>query len=249
MPSVRKTTKPVTNELSTTPVVESSSTVSTPVELPTNNRKRKTTSKPALAPTQQETIVESTFVESVLQEANNLSNDVTTLENEIVAVQSTPSTDEVNNISEHVEFCAKLNQILSIVSALKKDYKNMELRYARELKLAQRQSLKKKKRSGTRTPSGFVKPTRISDELANFLGKETGSEMARTAVTKEINTYIVLHNLKDKTNGRKINPDEKLNELLKLQEGDELTYFNLQRYMSPHFAKSVKAVVPEVVVA
>jgi hypothetical protein len=28
---------------------------------------------------------------------------------------------------------------------------------------------------------------------------------------------------------------------LKLNKSDELTYFNLQRYMSPHFAKAVKA--------
>ena len=100
---------------------------------------------------------------------------------------------------------------------------------------------KKKRKSGNRAPSGFVKPTRISDELASFLGKETGTEMARTSVTREINTYIRAHNLQDKDNGRQINPDTKLAALLKLNKEDTLTYFNLQRYMSPHFAKSVKA--------
>jgi chromatin remodeling complex protein RSC6 len=64
--------------------------------------------------------------------------------------------------------------------------------------------------------------------------------MARTVVTKEINTYIRNHNLQDKENGRKINPDTKLAALLKLKKSDELTYFNLQKYMSPHFAKAVK---------
>lgn len=65
--------------------------------------------------------------------------------------------------------------------------------------------------------------------------------MARTSVTREINTYIRANNLQDPANGRKINPDAKLTILLKLKKSDELTYFNLQRYMSPHFAKSVKA--------
>ena len=161
--------------------------------------------------------------------------------NEILSVEQNDVSPAI--VNENVEFNAKLNQITSIVSSLKKDFRNLELRYARDLKAAQKLSNKKnKKRSGQRTPSGFVKPTRISDELANFLGKEIGTEMARTAVTKEINNYIVAHNLKDKNNGRQINPDDKLNTLLKLQDKEILTYFNLQRYMSPHFAKSVKAV-------
>ena len=62
--------------------------------------------------------------------------------------------------------------------------------------------------------------------------------MARTEVTKEINKYIRANNLQDKDNGRKINPDAALSKLLKLKKEDELTYFNLQRYMSPHFAKA-----------
>ena len=72
--------------------------------------------------------------------------------------------------------------------------------------------------------------------------------MARTSVTRDINTYIRTNNLQDKENGRKINPDAKLASLLKLKQSDELTYFNLQRYMSPHFAKTIKAEVAAVVV-
>ena len=108
------------------------------------------------------------------------------------------------------------------------------------MKVAQKASSKRKRKSGTRSPSGFVKPTRISDELASFLEKPTGTEMARTDVTREINTYIRSNNLQDKQNGRKINPDAKLAKLLKVSKTDELTYFNLQKYMSPHFAKNVK---------
>lgn len=87
-------------------------------------------------------------------------------------------------------------------------------------------------------PSGFVKPTLISNELAEFLGKTIGTEMARTDVSKEINAYITAHDLQDKKNGRKINADEKLSKLLRLSKEDELTYFNLQRYMKHHFIKT-----------
>jgi hypothetical protein len=44
----------------------------------------------------------------------------------------------------------------------------------------------------------------------------------------------------DKENGRRIHPDTKLATLLKLKKTDELTYFNLQKYMSHHFAKANK---------
>ena len=64
--------------------------------------------------------------------------------------------------------------------------------------------------------------------------------MARTDVTREINKYIRANNLQDKDNGRKINPDKLLRELLKIDETVDLTYFNLQRYMGPHFPKQIK---------
>jgi len=78
-------------------------------------------------------------------------------------------------------------------------------------------------------------PVDISDELASFLNKEKGTKMARTEVTRDINKYIRTHNLQDKENIKKINPDNKLASLLNLKETDELTYFNIQDYLSPHF--------------
>jgi upstream activation factor subunit UAF30 len=86
-----------------------------------------------------------------------------------------------------------------------------------------------------RIPSGFVQPTRISDELAKFLGVPVGTEMARTEVSRLINTYIRVNNLADPQNGRIINADSKLRKLLRLGKNDELTYFNIHRYMKPHF--------------
>jgi upstream activation factor subunit UAF30 len=136
----------------------------------------------------------------------------------------------------------KLQSVTAMLSALRSDFRQLERRTARELKVANKSSAKRRRKNTNRSPSGFVKPTLISDELASFLGKQPGTEMARTEVTREINTYIRNHNLQDKTNGRKINPDQSLSKLLKLSETDELTYFNLQRFMSPHFAKASKSV-------
>jgi len=147
------------------------------------------------------------------------------------------------------EAFSKLQQMTTMLSALKTEFRQLEKRTARELKVANKASSKRRRKSGNRSPSGFVKPTLISTELANFLGKVVGTEMARTEVTREINAYIRKHSLQDKTNGRKINPDNNLSTLLKIKENEELTYFNLQRYMSPHFAKSVKTEQVAVAVA
>lgn len=154
------------------------------------------------------------------------------LSNELVEPDASSISTKIN------EFSAKLQQLYSIFSTVKGDFKTLEKSIQRELKAAQKSSSKKSKRSGNRQPSGFVKPTRISDELATFLGKTAGTEMARTSVSKEINAYIRANGLQDKANGRKINPDARLTALLKIQNNDELTYFNLQRFMKHHFVKA-----------
>ena len=136
------------------------------------------------------------------------------------------------------EQTAALNALTGQCQALKKSYSALEKLVVRELKAAHKSQQKKKKKQGNRAPSGFVKPTAISSELASFLGRSKGEQMARTEVTREINAYIRKHSLQDPANGRKINPDSALKTLLKLTSKDELTYFNLQKYMSPHFQKA-----------
>lgn len=161
---------------------------------------------------------------------------VVTVPEPVVAETSTVSTTSALQ-DEFAEFLGKLNQVSSQFSALRTDFRSLEKKWTRELRTAQKTMEKRKRKVGNRAPSGFVKPTLISDELATFLGKTQGTEMARTEVTREINKYIRANALQDKANGRKINPDAALSSLLKLGSDDELTYFNLQRYMSPHFAK------------
>lgn len=139
------------------------------------------------------------------------------------------------------EFTSKLNQLIGLFSTVKSDFKTLEKVVSREMKAAAKASSKKRRNNVNRKPSGFVKPALISDELAAFLGKTVGSEMARTEVSKEINAYIQAHQLQDKKNGRIIHPDAKLTQLLKVEKNDELTYFNLQRYMKHHFTKSITA--------
>jgi len=155
-------------------------------------------------------------------------------ENEVV----TEPVSEDSLVFKMSEYASKIQQFSNLVSTLKSDFKTLEKTVAREMKAAQKASSKKKRSTGTRQPSGFVKPTLISDELAKFLGKTIGTEMARTEVSREINAYIRANSLQDKQNGRRIHPDGPLTKLLNVGKDDELTYFNLQRYMKHHFVKS-----------
>ena len=136
------------------------------------------------------------------------------------------------------EFMAKLHQLGAQFTSLKSEFKALEKRCTKEVKAAQKASAKKKRRQGNRPASGFIKPTLISSELAKFLGQPEGTMLPRTDVTKSINAYIKEHKLQNPKNGREIFPDDTLRKLLKIPKGDELTFFNLQKYMSPHFAKA-----------
>jgi hypothetical protein len=141
----------------------------------------------------------------------------------------------------YVSVLSKLQGAQSLITSIRSEVNELKRQHARELRVANKAN-KRRKTNANRAPSGFVKPTLISNELAAFLGRPEGSVLARTEVTREVNAYIRTQKLQDKDNGRKINPDAKLLKLLKLKKGEELTYFNLQKFMAAHFAKTVPAV-------
>jgi hypothetical protein len=159
-------------------------------------------------------------------------------------VETAASTDaaapiDVATLSSKLgDFSSKIQQVAALLTSMKSDYKTLERTVARELKQASKSKGKNRKTSANKNPSGFVKPTKISDELIKFLGKEAGTEMSRVEVSKEINAYINEHKLKDEKCGRQINPDAKLTKLHKINKDEVLTYFNLQRYLKIHFIKA-----------
>ena len=239
MPRLTKSSK---SEVTVAPVSVSpvvSVAASSADSVPTEPKKARRSVKP-----KSEAVVEtkSSELAASVVVAESSSAPVSLSEQVDVAASSTLEEGEVDvGLTEQsVEFLSKLQQLGVLISSLKSEYRGLEKKWSRELKAANKLSLKRRRKTVNRAPSGFVKPTRISDELAHFLEKPSGSEMARTEVTRDINKYIRLHNLQDKDNGRKINPDSKLAALLKITGGEELTYFNLQRFMSPHFAKASK---------
>lgn len=128
-------------------------------------------------------------------------------------------------------FATELKDTVTLVKTLQKEYQRVQKASTKKTKKVATPSTSSK----PRTPSGFAKPTKLSDELCSFLGVPSGSQMARTEVTRVINEYIKKNSLQDTTDKRTIVPDSKLLSILKLGEGDKLTYFNLQTYIKHHF--------------
>ena len=134
----------------------------------------------------------------------------------------------------------RINSLRALTSSLISEAKRLNKRAVRELRDSECRNRKRRKNKSTtkRAPSGFAKPSTISEELCDFLNCDHGTQMARTEVTKFLTQYIKKNDLQDPSNRRRILCDTALAELLSVGPEDEVTYFNLQKYMKPHFPKS-----------
>jgi len=81
---------------------------------------------------------------------------------------------------------------------------------------------------------GYDKHKRLSDELANFLGKPHGTRMTYREATQDINDYILFHRL---LNGSNMRYDYQLFDLMKIPEGETLSHSNFRKKLSHHFLK------------
>ena len=146
----------------------------------------------------------------------------------------TQETDVVSDAFEGV--LQTLTTFRSQITALQQQVRLLEKTVKKESKLLKKEAAKNRSK-GNHKPSGFAKPTPISDDLCAFMGKQMGTEVARTEVTKHVINYISENGLQHSENKKIIKPDEKLRKLLGVKESDEVTYFNLQKYMNQHFPK------------
>jgi len=138
-----------------------------------------------------------------------------------------------NNFSNLIDSLQKLKGSLT---SLQKEVKQIEKESNKKIRFLKRQLEKKKKRA-KKNPSGFAKPTKISDELCEFLEKPFGSEVARTEVTQYLISYIKENELQNTVNKQCITPDEKLQLLLDTPKDEKITFFNIQSHMNKHFLK------------
>jgi chromatin remodeling complex protein RSC6 len=133
-----------------------------------------------------------------------------------------------------LEKIASMNaQMKSIQTAVKLVVKEFE----KQKKIIDK--VQKKKEKAKKSPSGFAKPCKISDELCEFMGIAKGTEQSRTDITRHINSYVKEHNLNNPQNRREFFPDKKLKAILNVKDGEKVTYFVLQRLIAHHFPPSM----------
>ena len=131
----------------------------------------------------------------------------------------------------------QLKDAMALVKTAMVGLSALERKVARDKKVVDKKMKTKVKRvkDPNAPPSGFQKPLNVSPELRKFLGLPDGELIARTQVTKSVNAYCKEHNLQNPEDKRIILADSTLRKLLKLGKNDELTFFNLQKYLKPHY--------------
>jgi upstream activation factor subunit UAF30 len=150
--------------------------------------------------------------------------------------------EEVRLDTEVKAVTSRLLALRDMVSELVTEAKRLEKKATKLQKLADKRRKRKAPVEGEEAKparvSIFQIPTDISPQLCAFLGRPAGSQESRSNVTKFVTTYVKEHNLKNKHD---INPDAKLRSLLAVKAEEKLTYFNLQKYLNPHYLKKAPA--------
>ena len=165
---------------------------------------------------------------------------------EASTVSTLSTADQIE--ADFTSLQSRLNEFKAIYTSITSDLRSLQKTMQRHIKESGKRSRRPKMvdpNKPKRPPSGFAKPALISSELCSFLKVAPGSEMARTEVTKHLTNYIKEQNLQDQANKRRILPDTALQKLLHVESGDEVTYFNLQKYMKVHFPKSAATIAAE----
>ena len=159
------------------------------------------------------------------------------VETPVVDKAVTVNDDSDNYVEEFSSLSLKLKNASALIKELTAELSKLEKRVARDRKVMLKKMKGRSKRvvDPNKPPSGFAKPGPVSDELRKFLGLGSDELIARTEVTKKITEYCKEHSLQKEEDKRTINVDTALRKLLRLKKGDELTFFNLQKYMKIHY--------------
>jgi chromatin remodeling complex protein RSC6 len=129
-----------------------------------------------------------------------------------------------------------LETIQTEIAALRNDIKNLA-KLVRKVKSTQDDPDGEKAKARAAN-NGFNRKQDVTPKLREFLGLTAGELISRSEVTKFITKYITEKGLKHPDNGRQIILDDKLRDLLAPPADVQVTYLNIQKFLSPHYVKT-----------
>jgi chromatin remodeling complex protein RSC6 len=163
-----------------------------------------------------------------------MSTEIETMDASKIEIASVDNLKSVlQSLTDHsVSIKALINTVRTVIKDFDKKDKELE-------KLRNKRSRNKTERAANALPSGITKPVAISDELAMFLGVAPGTLVPRNEVTKGVSGFVKGNDLSDPANKQKFilderEPAKKLRALLG-NPSEDVTYFNLQRYLKHHY--------------
>ena len=134
---------------------------------------------------------------------------------------------------------AAVHDAQEAVKAIKRDARDSKKR--RKVDPATLNPEEKAAWDARRANNAFLKLRPLTDELCSFMSLPSKSQKSQTDVTKFISGYVKAHNCFDPSFKRRILPDAKLGKLLRVKDGQEVTYLNLQSFLKVHFVKPATA--------
>ena len=128
-----------------------------------------------------------------------------------------------------------IETVLEEIAALRSDIKSLS-KIVRKIKTKQDDPTGEKAASRAKN-NGFNRKQAISEKLRKFLDLPEGELVSRSTVTRSINKYVTENSLKRPDNGRLLMLDDKLKDLLQPPDDVQITFLNLQKYLSPHYTR------------
>ena len=128
-----------------------------------------------------------------------------------------------------------IESVLTEITALRNELKSLT-KIVRKIKAKQDDPTGEKSANRAKN-NGFNREQKISEKLRVFLNLPEGKLVSRSTVTRSINEYVKANGLKHPDNGRVLVLDTKLRDLLEPPADVQVTFLNLQKFLSPHYTK------------
>tara|TARA_Y100000389_G_scaffold52592_1_gene48399 strand:+ start:5956 stop:6603 length:648 start_codon:yes stop_codon:yes gene_type:complete len=196
--------------------------------MPARTVKPKTTTTPVATPVKEE-VIDKKVKKEVKKEP--------VVVEEVVKTSDTVVEEKLLGDTLITELTDKISSVQLEMKSIHQTLKLLTKEYEKQKKVIAK--VQRKRENAKKSPSGFAKPCKISNELCKFVGIPEGSERSRTDITRFINAYVKEKNLNNPENRREFFPDEKLRAILNVTDKEKVTYFILQRLIAHHFPLSI----------